>query len=166
MLPPWTSQIFKTDLSGKGVEKVTEGVHNLGPVVIYNSGIMVSGLVSMSMAPEIAMVDINNGEVRQISFINKNIYESIKMGKVEEKYIKTKDNKDLQMWVVYPPDFDPSKKYPALLFCEGGPQSSLNQFWSYRWNFQMMAAKGYIVFAPNRTGSSRLWTGMEGRDIR
>ncbi len=146
-----TSQIFRTDLSGKGVEKVTEGVHNLGPV-IYNSGIMVSGLVSMSMAPEIALVDINNGEVKQISFINKNIYESIKMGKVEEKYIKTTDRKDLQMWVVYPPDFDPSKKYPALLFCEGGPQSSLNQFWSYRWNFQMMAAKGYIVFAPNRRG--------------
>ena len=76
------------------------------------------------------------------------------MGKVEEKYIKTKDKKDLQMWIIYPPDFDQSKKYPALLFCEGGPQSSLDQFWSYRWNMQMMAAKGYIVFAPNRRGVS------------
>ena len=76
------------------------------------------------------------------------------MGKVEEKYIKTKDKKDLQMWVIYPPDFNPAKKYPALLFCEGGPQSSLDQFWSYRWNMQMMAAKGYIVFAPNRRGVS------------
>jgi dipeptidyl aminopeptidase/acylaminoacyl peptidase len=56
------------------------------------------------------------------------------------------------MWVIYPPDFDPSKKYPALLFCEGGPQSALDQFWSYRWNFQIMAAKGYVIYAPNRRG--------------
>jgi dipeptidyl aminopeptidase/acylaminoacyl peptidase len=146
-----TSQVFRTDLPGGDVEQVTDGVHNLGPLV-FNSGIMVSGLVSMSMAPEIALVNIKNGDVKQISSINKDIYESIKMGKVEEKYTKTKDNKDLQMWVVYPPDFDPAKKYPALLFCEGGPQSSLDQFWSYRWNFQMMAARGYIVFAPNRRG--------------
>ena len=97
---------------------------------------------------------LSTGEVKQISSINKSIYESIKMGKTEEKYIKTKDNKNLQMWIIYPPDFDPSKKYPALLFCEGGPQSALTQFWSYRWNYQMMAAKGYIVFAPNRRGVS------------
>ena len=58
------------------------------------------------------------------------------MGKVEERYIKTKDNKDLQMWVIYPPDFDPAKKYPALLFCKGGPQGSLDQCWSYRWNIR------------------------------
>jgi len=94
------------------------------------------------------------GEIRQLTFINKDIYESIKMGESKEKYIKTSDNQNLQMWVVYPPDFDPAKKYPALLFCEGGPQSALTQFWSYRWNMQMMAAKGYIVFAPNRRGVS------------
>jgi dipeptidyl aminopeptidase/acylaminoacyl peptidase len=58
------------------------------------------------------------------------------------------------MWLIYPPDFDPSKKYPALLFCKGGPQGPLGQSWSYRWNYQMMAAKGYIVIAPNRRGSS------------
>jgi dipeptidyl aminopeptidase/acylaminoacyl peptidase len=74
------------------------------------------------------------------------------MGRSEERYIKTRDNKDLQMWIIYPPDFDASKKYPALLFCLGGPQSALDQFWSYRWNMQMMAAKGYIVIAPNRRG--------------
>ena len=106
----------------------------------------------MSMAPELSIIDIKSGSVKQITEINKFIYDDIKMGKVEEKYIKTKDMKDLQMWVIYPPDFDPSKKYPALLFCEGGPQSALDQFWSYRWNMQMIAAKGYIVFAPNRRG--------------
>jgi dipeptidyl aminopeptidase/acylaminoacyl peptidase len=148
-----TGQIFKTDLSGKKVDKVTEGVHDLGPLN-YKSGVLVSGLVSMSMAPEISLVNISTGELKQISFINKSFYESIKMGKVEEKYIKTKDNKDLQSWIIYPPDFDPSKKYPALLYCKGGPQGALGQSWSYRWNYQLMAAKGYIVIAPNRRGNS------------
>ncbi len=146
-----TNEIFKTNITGGSVENVTKGVHNLGPLNL-RSGILVAELLSMSMAPEIAVVNMTSGEVKQISFINKSIYESIKMGKVEEKYVKTKDNKDLQMWVIYPPDFDPAKKYPALLFCEGGPQSALDQFWSYRWNMQMISAKGYIVFAPNRRG--------------
>jgi dipeptidyl aminopeptidase/acylaminoacyl peptidase len=148
-----TAQIFKINLAGKNIDKVTEGVHDMGPLTLH-SGFLVSGIVSMSMAPEAAKVDMKTGSITQLTFINKPIYESIKMGNVVEKYIKTKDNKDLQMWIVYPPDFDPQKKYPALLFCNGGPQSSLDQFWSYRWNFQMMAAKGYIVFGPNRRGNS------------
>jgi dipeptidyl aminopeptidase/acylaminoacyl peptidase len=148
-----TSQIFKTDLQSKEVLKVTEGVHNLGPFAL-KSGVLVSVLTSMSMAPELSVIDLKTGSIKQITSINKTIYDNIKMGKVEEKYIKTKDKKDLQMWVIYPPDFNPAKKYPALLFCEGGPQSALDQFWSYRWNMQMMAAKGYIIFAPNRRGVS------------
>ena len=148
-----TSQIFKTDLKGKGVTAVTEGVHNMGPFFL-KAGVLVSELTSMSMAPELSVIDMKTGTIKQITYINKNIYDNIKMGKVEEKYVKTKDKKDLQMWVIYPPDFNSSKKYPALLFCEGGPQSALDQFWSYRWNMQMMAAKGYIVFAPNRRGVS------------
>ena len=96
-----------------GVEKVTEGVHNMGPLN-FKSGVLVAGLVSMSMAPEISVVEMKTGAVKQISFINKPIYENIKMGKVEEKYIKTKDNKDLQMWMIYPPDFDPPKN---ILLC-------------------------------------------------
>jgi dipeptidyl aminopeptidase/acylaminoacyl peptidase len=146
-----TVQVFKTNLEGKSVDKVTEGVHDLGSLSI-KSGVMIATLTSMSMAPEISKVDMATGDVKQISFINKPIYESIKMGKTEEKYITTKDNQKLQMWVIYPPDFNAAKKYPALLFCEGGPQSALTQFWSYRWNMQMMAAKGYIVYAPNRRG--------------
>jgi dipeptidyl aminopeptidase/acylaminoacyl peptidase len=148
-----TSQIFKTDLEDKGVTAVTEGVHNMGPFYL-KGGVLVSELTSMSMAPELTTVDMKTGAIKQITSINKGIYDNIKMGKVEEKYIKTKDKKDLQMWVIYPPDFNPAKKYPSLLFCEGGPQSALDQFWSYRWNMQMMAAKGYIVFAPNRRGVS------------
>jgi dipeptidyl aminopeptidase/acylaminoacyl peptidase len=148
-----TAQIFRTDLQGKGVSKVTEGVHDLGPINM-RSGVLVSGLVSMSMAPEVSTVDMKSGVVKQITSINKYIYDNIRMGKVEEKYIKTKDKKDLQMWIIYPPDFDPAKKYPMLLYCKGGPQGALGQGWSYRWNYQMMAAKGYIVVCPNRRGNS------------
>ena len=148
-----TAQIFKTDMGGKGIDKITEGIHDMGPLSL-KSGILVSGIMSMSMAPEVSSVDMKNGEIRQLSFINKAVYESIKMGKVEERHIRTKDNKDLQMWIIYPPDFDPGKKYPALLYCKGGPQGALGQSWSYRWNYQLMAAKGYIVIAPNRRGNS------------
>jgi dipeptidyl aminopeptidase/acylaminoacyl peptidase len=146
-----TIKIFKTSISGKSIDNVADGVYDLNPITL-KSGVLVAQQNSMLMAPEVSKVDMASGEVKQLSFINKNIYESIRMGKTAEKYIKTKDNENLQMWVVYPPDFDPSKKYPALLFCEGGPQSALTQFWSYRWNFQMMAAKGYIIYAPNRRG--------------
>jgi dipeptidyl aminopeptidase/acylaminoacyl peptidase len=146
-----TTQVFKTSLSGKTVDRLTNGVFDLNPIIL-KSGVLVAQQNSMAMAPEVSRIDIASGEVIQLSFINKSVYESIRMGRIAEKYIRTKDNQNLQMWVVYPPDFNPSKKYPALLFCEGGPQSALTQFWSYRWNFQMMAAKGYIVFAPNRRG--------------
>ena len=104
-----TAQIFKTGISKTAVEKVTEGIHNMGPLNL-KSGVLLAGLVSMSMAPEISVVEMSTGAVKQISFINKPIYESIKMGKVEEKYFKTKDNKDLQCWIIYPPDFNPVKK--------------------------------------------------------
>ncbi len=146
-----TSQVFKTSLAGKGVEKVTEGSHQLGSLKLAASRMAVS-LMSFSLAPEVASVDMTTGAVSQLTGINKPVYDVIRMGKSEEKYIRTKDGKDLQMWVIYPPDFDASKKYPALLFCNGGPQSTLCPFWSYRWNMQMMAAKGYIVYAPNRRG--------------
>jgi dipeptidyl aminopeptidase/acylaminoacyl peptidase len=148
-----TAQIFKTSLTGNGVDKVTEGIHDLGPLNL-KSGVLVTGIASMSMANEISAVDIKSGALKQLTNLNNAIYESLKMGKVEERHVTTRDKKDLQMWVIYPPDFDPSKKYPALLFCKGGPQGPLGQSWSYRWNYQLMAAKGYIVIAPNRRGNS------------
>ncbi|MBK9390585.1 MAG: S9 family peptidase [Bacteroidetes bacterium] len=148
-----TAQIFRTSLSNKGVDKVTEGVHDLGPLNL-KSGVLASGIASMSKANELCIVDLKSGTLRQLTNLNKEIFESVKMGKVEERHVTTRDRKDLQMWVIYPPDFDPSKKYPALLFCKGGPQGPLGQSWSYRWNYQLMAAKGYIVIAPNRRGNS------------
>jgi dipeptidyl aminopeptidase/acylaminoacyl peptidase len=148
-----TTQIFSVNISERKVMKLTEGVFDLGPINI-SGGVLISGLVSMSMAPELALVDMSSGKVDQITAINSEIYKSIKMGRVEERYIRTRDNHSLQMWIIYPPDFDPAKKYPALLYCKGGPQGPLGQSWSYRWNYQMMAAKGYIVIAPNRRGNS------------
>jgi dipeptidyl aminopeptidase/acylaminoacyl peptidase len=148
-----TIQVFRSNLTSRGVEKVTEGVHDMGPLD-FKSGVMASGIVSMSMAPEISVINTHDGSIKQVSSLNKDIYESIKMGKTEERYIRTSDNKDLQMWIIYPPDFNPDKKSPALLYCKGGPQGPLGQSWSYRWNYQMMAAKGYIIIAPNRRGNS------------
>lgn len=148
-----TTQIFSIDLSSGEISGVTSGMHDLS-LVAASGNRLLAGINSMSMAQEAATVDATTGEVRIITNVNKHIYDHIKMGRVEERYIKTKDNKELQMYVIYPPDFDPAKKYPALLYAKGGPQGPLGQGWSYRWNYQMMAAKGYIVVAPNRRGNS------------
>ena len=88
----------------------------------------------------------------QISHENENIYAQITMGEVVPRWQKTTDGKDMLTWIIYPPHFDPSKKYPTLLYCEGGPQSPVSQFWSFRWNFMMMSANDYIIVAPNRRG--------------
>lgn len=107
---------------------------------------------SMSAADEIFLVDIKKGTPRQMTEENKWFYDNVTMGKVEARWTKTSDGKDLHSWVIYPPHFDPNKKYPTLLFCQGGPQSAVSQFWSFRWNFQVMAAQDYIIIAPNRRG--------------
>ena len=91
-------------------------------------------------------------EPQQISNENENIYSQITMGTVEPRWQKTTDGKEMLTWIIYPPHFDPTKKYPTLLYCEGGPQSPVSQFWSFRWNFMMMAANDYIIVAPNRRG--------------
>jgi dipeptidyl aminopeptidase/acylaminoacyl peptidase len=145
--------VFKISLADGAVTKVTEGDYDMGPLQLKNN-VLVAGIQSMARPTEVANVDMTGGQFSMITDVNGHIYENIKMGKSEERYIKTKDGKDLQMWIIYPPDFDPSKKYPALLYCKGGPQGPLGQSWSYRWNYQMMAANGYIVVAVNRRGNS------------
>lgn len=93
-----------------------------------------------------------DADLKQITHENDNIYNQIEMGTVVPRWQKTTDNKDMLTWIIYPPHFDPNKKYPTLLYCEGGPQSPVSQFWSFRWNFMMMAANDYIIVAPNRRG--------------
>lgn len=148
-----TTQIFSIDLASGEIVRVSDGKYNFSPVDIAGD-MIIAGVQSMSMPTEIATIDLAGGEMTVISSVNSHILDHISMGNTEERYIKTTDGKDLQMWIIYPPDFDPSKKYPALLYCKGGPQGPLGQSWSYRWNYQMMAANGYIVVAPNRRGNS------------
>ena len=106
----------------------------------------------MSIADDIFFVDIKKGTSHQLTNINESIYNKLTFGEVKERWVKTVDGKQELCWVIYPPHFDKNKKYPTLLFCEGGPQSPVSQFWSYRWNFQIMAANDYIIIAPNRRG--------------
>lgn len=145
--------VFSITLADGKITRVTEGDYDMGPLQLQNE-VLVTGIQSMARPTEVAKVDLGTGEFSLITDVNGHIYESITMGKTEERYIKTKDGRDLQMWIIYPPDFDPAKKYPALLYCKGGPQGPLGQSWSYRWNYQMMAANGYIVVAVNRRGNS------------
>ncbi len=145
-----TSQIYAADVDACTVKKLTEGQHDYSSVAILGDGLMALRH-SMSAADEIFAVSVS-GEAKQLSFENKHIYDKLEMGKVEERWMTTTDGKQMLVWVIYPPKFDASKKYPTLLYCEGGPQSPLSQFWSYRWNFQIMAAHDYIIVAPNRRG--------------
>lgn len=89
---------------------------------------------------------------KQLTYENQNIYSQVEMGRVEPRWQTTTDGKQMLTWIIYPPHFDPNRTYPVLLYCEGGPQSPVSQFWSYRWNFMMMAANDYIIVAPNRRG--------------
>lgn len=114
--------------------------------------VVVTSMMSISMPTELYKVDLKSGATSQLTSVNKTLLSTLKMGKVEKRMVKTTDGKDMLTWVIYPPDFDASKKYPTLLYCQGGPQSTVSQFFSYRWNFQLMAANGYIIVAPNRRG--------------
>jgi len=145
------TQVYRADISDNKITQITKGVHDYSSVEPANSK-LIGVKHSMSKPDEIYSIDPATGLETELSFENKDILAQLKMGKVEERWIETTDHKQMLTWIVYPPDFDATKKYPALLFCEGGPQSTVSQFWSYRWNLQLMAANGYIVVAPNRRG--------------
>jgi dipeptidyl aminopeptidase/acylaminoacyl peptidase len=145
------TQIYRTDIAEKKITQITKGMQDYGFVTEAKDK-LIGVKHSMSKPDEIYSIDPKTGTETELSFENKDILAKLKMGKVEERWITTTDNKQMLTWVVYPPDFDATKKYPTLLFCEGGPQSTISQFWSYRWNLQLMAANGYIVVAPNRRG--------------
>lgn len=145
-----TYQVYGHSLSTGNTVPVTRGAHDY--TSIAQAGTQLVGTrMSMSMPVELYRVDLDGSQV-QLSFTNKVLLSKITMGEVRERWITTTDGKDMLVWVIYPPNFDAKKKYPALLYCQGGPQSAVSQFWSYRWNLQMMAANDYIVVAPNRRG--------------
>jgi len=145
-----TYQIGEFDVESSRYKTLTQGVHNYTGFKVTEAGLIASKM-SMSMPTELFFVD-KKGEETQLTNINKDVLGELKMGKVEKRYVKTTDYKDMLVWVIYPPNFDPNRKYPTLLYCQGGPQSAVSQFFSYRWNFQLMAANDYIIVAPNRRG--------------
>ena len=145
------AMIYSLDLDGT-LTQLTEGQYDFGGITLLGDRILCKRH-SMAEADEIYSFSPANGkELAQLTTENKHIYDQIERGKVEPRWMKTTDGKQMLTWVIYPPHFDPTKKYPTLLFCEGGPQSPVSQFWSYRWNFQIMAANDYIIVAPNRRG--------------
>ncbi len=148
-----THQIYQLTLKDGTIKQLTDGVHDYQSVGVAGN-YLVAQRMSMSMPTEIFRIEKTTTGVNQVqfTFVNKGVLDKLLVANVEKRWVKTTDNKDMLVWVIYPPRFDRNKKYPALLFCGGGPQSAVSQFFSYRWNFQMMAAKGYIVVAPNRRG--------------
>ena len=133
------------------VEVLTSGDHDINAFTM-GGGRIVAEMTKISMATEFFDVSPEDGRLTQISAINKPIYDHIRMGEVQKRWVRTTDGKQMLTWVVLPPDFDPAKKYPVLLYCQGGPQSVVSQFWSYRWNLELIASGGYVVVAPNRRG--------------
>lgn len=146
-----TYQLYALDLASGRIDRLTEGDHNYSSVSPAGD-YLIAQRMSMSMPTEIFRVGKSGGTQEQLSFINHQLLEDLDLAQVESRWVETTDGKQMRVWVIYPPDFDPSQKYPTLLFCGGGPQSAVSQFFSYRWNFQMMASQGYIVVAPNRRG--------------
>jgi dipeptidyl aminopeptidase/acylaminoacyl peptidase len=145
--------IFSIDIDTKEITKITTGNYNYASPALTDDGLIVTRQ-SISQPAEIYALNINNGTATELSFENKHILDQLTMGKVEERWITTADGKQMLTWVIYPPNFDATKTYPAILYCKGGPQGAISQSWSYRWNFQLMAANGYIIVAPNRRGVS------------
>ena len=145
------TQIYRLDMADAKIKQITEGQHDFESVHPA-ANTLIAVRHSMSKPNEIYAVNPKNGSTKELSFENKHILSKIEMGRVEERWVTTTDNKQMLVWVIYPPKFDPNKKYPTLLYCQGGPQSAVSQFWSYRWNMQTFAASDYIIVAPNRRG--------------
>ena len=152
-----TVQVFEVVVPKKAgaipkIKQITEGRFNINSLVGQSDNTLVVSRSDMNHAAELYTLNLKKGEMQQLTHANDSIYNRIKRSKIEKRMVPTTDGKQMLTWVIYPPDFDPSKRYPTLLYCQGGPQAALSQFYSFRWNFQLMAAQGYIVVAPNRRG--------------
>ena len=152
-----TVQLFEVDYPGLTkkmpvVRQITKGDFDISGMVGQSGNTMVVTRTDMNHATELYTVNLTDGSMTKLTGVNDAIYSKIGMSKVERRFVTTTDNRKMLVWVVYPPDFNPAKKYPTLLVCQGGPQSALTQSYSFRWNYQLMAAQGYVVVAPNRRG--------------
>lgn len=152
-----TLQLFEVDYLGMSkkapvVAQLTSGDFDVSSITGQSGNTLVVSRNDMNRAAELYTYDIAKKALTQLTKVNDSFYANIPKSKIEKRYMDTKDGKKMLVWVIYPPDFNAANKYPTLLYCQGGPQSALTQIYSYRWNFQLMAANGYIVVAPNRRG--------------
>lgn len=147
--------IYQTDLNGS-VKQLTDGWHDFGSLKLLAPGKLIATRHSMTEPDDIYQVNINKTEKKSVAVRltaeNDHILDQLAKPTVQQRWVKTTDGKQELVWIILPPHFDANKKYPTLLYCEGGPQSPVSQFWSYRWNFSIMAAHGYVIVAPNRRG--------------
>ncbi|MDR0363636.1 MAG: S9 family peptidase [Bacteroidales bacterium] len=146
-----TEEIYRLDIQKEEFTRITNGIYDYTSFAFARDKIIATKH-SMSKPTEIYTVNPVTGEDYEISFENKHLLDQLTFGKITKRWVKTTDNKEMLVWVILPPNFDENKQYPTLLYCQGGPQSTVSQSWSYRWNFQMMAANDYIIVAPNRRG--------------
>lgn len=152
-----TLQLFVVDNPGMtmkmpDIKQITKGDYDITAITGQAGNKLIVSRTDINHAAELFTVDITNGKMEQLTHVNDQAYNNLGMCKTERRFVKTTDDKQMLVWVIYPPGFDATKKYPTLLYCQGGPQSALTQFYSFRWNFQLMASQGYIVVAPNRRG--------------
>jgi dipeptidyl aminopeptidase/acylaminoacyl peptidase len=156
----YTYQVYQIGINDKKIRRLTEGRHDYHQLKV--AGIqLIATKTAMDAPPEVVAISTQNGRERRLSFVTSEPWDGLVKGKVERKSVRTTDGKEMNVWLVLPPDFDPSKKYPSLLYCQGGPQSAISQSFSFRWNMQLMAANGYVVIAPCRRGMPG---GPEGQD--
>ena len=148
-----TVQLFKVAVKAKSeIVQLTDGLFDVNSIVAALDGHLMVTRNSMNSAPEIYRFDLKNQDLVALTSVNNDFYSGLELPNVKKRMVTTKDKQKMLVWVIYPPGFDESKKYPTLLYLQGGPQGALSQFYSFRWNFQVMSSQGYIVVAPNRRG--------------
>ena len=142
--------IFSIDVKSKKIETIADQVCDYAYLAPIDNKRVVTLRHSIEYPNEIFVVE--KGKDKQLTFVNKELLDKLTPVTVEKHLVPTTDGKEMTTWIILPPNFDKSKKYPAILYCQGGPQSAVSQMWSYRWNFRLMASMGYVVIAPNRRG--------------
>lgn len=147
-----TEPVFTIDVNTCAIDTIAAGQYDYASVTPVADNAAIAMRHSMREPNEIYLITKGEPEAKPLTEINKELLSQLKLGDVRKVMVPTTDGKQMTCWEILPPDFDPNKKYPAILYCQGGPQQAVSQFWSYRWNFMIMAAHGYIVIAPNRRG--------------
>jgi len=148
-----TTQLFHVGAAGGKAKQLSKGRFNWSLIDVFPDGEhALVRFTSMIRPAELAVMSLSDGSTDTITDINGDIYANLELPRIEERWVEATDGKKIHNWVIYPPDFDENKQWPLLTYCQGGPQGQIGQWFSYRWNFHLMAAQGYVVVAPNRRG--------------